>query len=340
MWAVMGCGETADEPPDLGPAPALIAAPIQKRAAAAEINPRLLRRFRPLRSYRPDPDDAPARAAIALGKQLFFDARLSRHGDTSCNTCHPLDHGGADGHATSLGDGGKVGRRNAPSVYNAAWHVAQFWDGRAADLEEQAKGPLLNPTEMAMLSPPEVTAVLRAIPGYAPAFAAAFPAQVVDFDHAIRAIAAFERTLSTPGRWDRYLAGDATALTPGELDGLKVFADVGCVQCHTGELVGGSMFQKVGLIEPWPNQQDQGRFEVTHLAADRMVFKVPSLRNVAITAPYFHDGSVDDLPTAVREMGEHQLGVDLSDAEIASIVQWLGSLTGEGMEPIAAPALP
>jgi len=193
---------------------------------------------------------------------------------------------------------------------------------------------------MAMLSPPEVTAVLRAIPGYAPAFAAAFPAQVVDFDHAIRAIAAFERTLSTPGRWDRYLAGDATALTPGELDGLKVFADVGCVQCHTGELVGGSMFQKVGLIEPWPNQQDQGRFEVTHLAADRMVFKVPSLRNVAITAPYFHDGSVDDLPTAVREMGEHQLGVDLSDAEIASIVQWLGSLTGEGMEPIAAPALP
>ena len=188
---------------------------------------------------------------------LFFDVRLSEHDDTSCNTCHPLDRAGVDCRVTSAGTMGRIGKRNAPTVYNAAWHVAQFWDGRAADVEEQAKGPLLNPDEMAMRSPRAVTNVLAGIAGYRAVFQRAFPGEPIDFDHAAVAIAAFERTLATPARWDRYLAGDAEALTADELEGLRVFSDVGCIQCHTGELVGGSMFQKVGTVEPWPNQTDQ-----------------------------------------------------------------------------------
>ncbi len=155
----------------------------------------------------------------------------------------------------------------------------------------------------------------------------------------LHTIGAFERTLRTPSRWDEYLDGNRNALTANELDGLKVFSDIGCIQCHTGELIGGSMFQKVGAQEPWPNQTDQGRFEITHQEADRMVFKVPSLRNVALTAPYFHDGSVGKLPDAVRMMSKHQLGIELTDAETASIVAWLGSLTGT-QPTIVKPTLP
>lgn len=257
----------------------------------------------------------------------------------SCHSCHQLERGGADASPTSIGVDGKKGTRNAPTVYNAAWHVAQFWDGRERDVEDQAAIPILDPDEMAMRSRAHVTAVLRSIPGYQARFAAAFGPGTVDFAHATRAIAAYERTLRTPARWDAYLGGDRTALTPAELEGLKVFSDIGCIQCHTGELLGGSMFKKVGIERPWPNQADPGRYRITHLDADRMVFKVPSLRNVTATAPYFHDGSVPDLATAVKMMARHQLGVELSDAEAASIVSWLGTLTGEPPSTVE-PVLP
>jgi len=335
---LVGCAKDSGKDPDLGP-------PASKSRAAAspaaELNPRLLRRFKPLRTNASTSEAQ--RSQIELGKMLFFDARLSRNRDVSCSSCHGLDAGGADGKPTSIGSRGVHGKRNAPTVYNAAWHLAQFWDGRTTKLEDQASGPLLDPSEMAMLSPSAVTAVLRSIPGYAEPFAKAFPGEApsVDFDHARRALAEFERTLLTPARWDRFLAGDTHALTATEIEGLKVFADVGCVQCHTGELVGASMFQRVGVNQPWPNQTDQGRFAITHNEADRMTFKVPSLRNVTLTAPYFHDGSAKTLDRAVRMMAHHQLGFDLDAHEVAAIVAWLGSLTGQPPRSMTErPALP
>ncbi len=329
----VGCRLAAgEEIPDLGPP----APPATVATSRAVLNPRLLRRFRPLGVR--SPGDA---AQIALGKLLFFDPRLSRNHDVACNTCHPLDHAGVDHRATSLGSDGRAGTRNAPTVFNAALQVAQFWDGRAADLEQQVALPLLAPDEMAMLDAASVAEALRRIPGYASAFATAFPGEREprDLPHVARAIAAFERTLTTPSRWDRYLAGDDRALTPAEVAGFRRFSDLGCVDCHTGELIGGSMFQKVGVVEPWPNQRDQGCYEVTLADRDRMVFKVPSLRNVARTAPYFHDGSVADLQTAIAQMARYQLGIEVSGAEVASIETWLEALDGETMR-VAPPTLP
>jgi cytochrome c peroxidase len=332
---LVACHQGAKESVDLGPPPE---ARIAGSRPGDPINPRLLRRFRPLATTAVATDPA-AIARVALGTQLFFDPRLSSGGETSCHTCHSFARGGADPRPTSIGSGGSIGRRNAPTVFNAAWHVAQFWDGREPDVEHQAARPILDPEEMAMRSQASVTDVLRSIPGYAPEFTAAFGAGTIDFDHATLAIAAFERTLRTPSRWDGYLDGDPHALTAPEQEGLKVFADVGCLECHTGELVGGSMLKRAGEIVPWPNQADQGRFEITHAEADRMVFKVPSLRNVTLTGPYFHDGSVASLPAAVTMMGKHQLGIELTGAEVTSIVAWLGSLTGT-QPVIHAPALP
>ncbi len=318
---------------DLGPAPATT----EVGNEVATINPRLLRRFKPLEVPPRDTDPAVV-ARVALGTRLFFDPRLSSAGDTSCHTCHSFERGGADPRPTSPGPRGG-GTRNAPTVYNAAWHVAQFWDGREPDVEHQAGDPILNPKEMGMRDPAEVTQVLRSIPGYRAEFIAAFGPASVDFAHATQAIAAFERTLHTPSRWDAYLRGDRGALTAPELEGLKVFSDVGCIECHTGELVGGSMFQRAGVAQPWPNQADQGRFEITHAAADHMVFKVPSLRNVTLTAPYFHDGSVPRLTDAVQMMGKYQLGIELSKNEVAAVVAWLGALAGEQAQ-LRAPSLP
>lgn len=294
----------------------------------------MLRRFRALHAPPVENSDQ-----VTLGKMLYFDPRLSRTLEISCNTCHPLDHHGVEDRATSIGSSGKPGKRNAPTVFNAATHIAQFWDGRAADLEGQALGPILDADEMAMVEPHRVSQRLQHIPGYVAAFGRAFPGEPINLDHVARAIAAFERTLVTPSRWDRFLTGDSNAISRSEREGLKRFTNLGCVQCHTGELVGGSMFQKVGVIEPWPNQADQGRYAITHLDADKMVFKVPSLRNVTQTAPYFHDGSVATLATAIQMMGRHQLGVELSPEEVTSIETWLAVLDGES-GPIAAPTLP
>jgi cytochrome c peroxidase len=326
-------------------APPLAAATkVNANAASPELNPRLLRRFAPARSQIDSPAGAASDAVVKLGRMLFFDKRLSKNGDLSCNSCHQLDKYGVDGLRTSTGNGGKKGKRNAPTVYHAAGFFQQFWDGRASDVEEQAKGPITNPNEMAMASGDAVVGVLKAIPGYVDAFKTAFPADAkpISYDNVGRAIGAFERLLTTKSRWDQYLGGDKSALTGEEKEGLKVFTNVGCMVCHTGEMLGGNSFQKLGSVEAWPNQNDQGRFEVTKSAMDKMMFKVPTLRNVAMTGPYFHDGSAATLEDAVRMMGKHQLGLDLTEQEVGSMVTWLKSLTGTlpASELIAEPELP
>jgi cytochrome c peroxidase len=289
-----------------------------------------------------NPANPSSPAKIKLGRMLYYDARLSKNQDVSCNTCHLLDHFGVDGLPTSKGHRGQFGPRNAPTVYNAALQFAQFWDGRAADVEEQAKGPVLNPVEMAMASQAEVLEVLRSIPGYAPLFKAAFPAEAtpITFDNMAKAIGAFERQLMTPSPFDDFLAGDDSALDPAQREGLSRFMSAGCITCHQGVDVGGSMFQKLGLVKPYPTK-DLGREAITGNESDRHVFKVPSLRNVTHTAPYFHDGSIARLEDVIHTMGEYQLGLTLNDAEIASIKSFLGSLAGRiDAQVIAPPALP
>jgi cytochrome c peroxidase len=274
---------------------------------------------------------------------LYYDTRLSLDSTESCNSCHLLGAYGVDNRQVSFGVKRQPGTRNAPSVFNAAGHLAQFWDGRAPDVEVQAKGPILNPVEMGMPNGDAVTARLKAVAEYRSAFAAAFPGESdpVTFDNVGRAIGAFERGLVTPSRWDAYLAGDTGALTPAEKKGLQTFVTLGCSACHRGTYVGGEMYQKAGVVEPWPEQDDSGRSDVTHRRSDRMVFKVPSLRNVERTAPYFHDGHVATLEEAVRWMGQYQLGRRLTDQQVTSVVTWLKSLTGTiPRDYIALPAFP
>ena len=291
----------------------------------------LLKFFAPLPETM-DRDGTPSTPEqIALGKKLFFDQRLSKDGTVSCNSCHGLDTYGVDGLPVSEGIGKQKGPRNAPTVYNAAGHFVQFWDGRAADVEEQAKGPILNPIEMGMESIDDVLAVLSSDPEYPKLFAAAFPdeAQPLSWDNLANAIGAFERQLVTPSRWDKYLQGEEDALTPLEKKGFQAFTDNACFGCHSGPYLGGQMYMKLGLVKPWPNQEDQGRFALTKAEGDKMVFKVPGLRNVAQTGPYFHDGSEDSLEEAVRLMALHQSGRTLSPEDTKAIVAFLGSLTGE-----------
>jgi cytochrome c peroxidase len=280
---------------------------------------------------------------VALGRMLYYEKRLSKGQDVSCNTCHMLDRYGVDGDPVSDGHKGQKGARNSPTVYNAAGHVAQFWDGRAATVEEQAKGPVLNPVEMAMPSEKKVIAVLKSMPDYVEAFKKAFPGEKdpVTFDNMAKAIAAFERKLITPARWDRFLAGDAAALTNEEKAGFNKFVELGCPACHSGTYLGGHMYQKLGAIRPWPNTSDLGRYQVTKEDGDRMMFKVPSLRNIANTGPYYHDGSVGSLEAAVKTMADFQLGRQLTAEETAEVVAFLKSLTGEiPAEFVKEPALP
>jgi cytochrome c peroxidase len=280
---------------------------------------------------------------ITLGRMLFFETRLSKNQDVSCNSCHKLDGFGVDGQPTSEGHKKQRGGRNSPTVYNAAAHFVQFWDGRAADVEAQAKGPILNPVEMAMPSESRVVEVLVSMPEYVKAFEEAFPGEKepVTYNNMATAIGAFERRLSTPSRFDKYMSGDKTALTEPEVAGLSLFLETGCTTCHVGSALGGTMYQKAGLVVPWPNTKDNGRFDVTKADADKLRFKVPSLRNIEKTAPYFHDGSVASLDEAVKMMAKHQLGKDLKAEEITSIVTFLKALTGDiPTEYIQAPKLP
>jgi cytochrome c peroxidase len=325
-------------------------------AGGPAINPQqLLDRIKPIMAALPkeavNPDNPSTPEKIELGHMLYFDKRLSKNQDIACVTCHDLEHYGIDireheglRDATSKGHRGQIGERNTPTVYNAALHFVQFWDGRAKDVEEQAKGPVLNPVEMAMKDEPSVLAVLRSIPGYEEKFAAAFPGEdpPITYDNVGRAVGAYERTLLTPARFDAFIAGDLDALKGQELRGLQLFLDVGCTQCHSGALLGGTQFQKLGTIKPWPDLHDVGRSKITASDADKFVFKVPSLRNVTQTAPYFHNGSEADLGNAVRMMAEHQTARGkLQDDEVLAIVAFLGSLEGEiPKDKIGAPALP
>lgn len=271
---------------------------------------------------------------VALGKRLFFEKALSADGSLSCASCHDISTGGDDGKPHSTGIGGKLGGVNAPTVLNSGGNFVQFWDGRAATLEDQAGGPIENPIEMGS-SLPEVVKKLSARPEYKSAFSALFP-DGVTADHLREAIAAFERTLSTPDApIDRFLKGDASALTPEQREGYELFKGAGCIACHQGANVGGNMFQRFGVMGNYfeerghVTQADYGRFNVTHDESDRFVFRVPSLRNVELTAPYFHDGTAETLDRAVRVMAKFQLGRQLTAEQVDRIVAFLKSLTGK-----------
>jgi cytochrome c peroxidase len=273
---------------------------------------------------------------VALGKKLYFDKRLSRNNMQSCNTCHNLDTYGVDNLPTSPGDNGKPGTRNSPTTLNAALHVAQFWDGREPDVEAQAGGPILNPAEMAMPSESAVVKRLKKIKEYNKMFAAAFPddANPISYDNLKKAIGAFERKLITPSRFDKYLAGDENALTAQEKEGLQTFVNTGCISCHIGNLLGGNMYQKFGVYgNYWDYTKsktiDNGKYDVTKNENDKYVFKVPSLRNVEKTWPYFHDGSVKDLKEAVVIMGKTQLNKDFTGKQVDDLVAFMKTLTGK-----------
>ncbi|MFO0757591.1 MAG: cytochrome-c peroxidase [Byssovorax sp.] len=328
-----GCNEEALAPKPKPVASAPSAAPAASSAAPAKVafDPEDLKSY-PVLPARFESDKNPiTEPKVTLGRMLFFEPRLSKNHDVSCNSCHDLTKFGVDGQRFSDGHKKQKGGRNAPTVYNAGNHVAQFWDGRAATIEDQAKGPILNPVEMAMPNEKKVIEVLKSIPGYPEAFKAAFPkdADPVTYDNLAKSIGAFERQLVTPSRFDKFRAGDEDALTQKEKEGFAKFIKLGCPTCHTGPAVGGTTFQKLGLVKPYPDQSDLGRFQVTKNESDKMYFRVPSLRNVAKTAPYFHNGSLETLPVVVRTMAHHQLGVELTDPEVDMIVAFLSSLTGE-----------
>lgn len=279
-------------------------------------------------------------ARVELGRKLFFDPRLSRSGFISCNSCHNLSLGGSDNLRTSVGHHWQKGPINSPTVLNSSMNVAQFWDGRARDLKDQAGGPISNPGEMASTHQLAVD-VLKSIPGYVTEFTAAFGTPGIDIDRVTTAIAAFEETLVTPAsRFDRWLDGDDAALTSQELRGYELFKNSGCVACHHGAAVGGTTFQKMGLVEAYRTDNAAiGRAGVTGNDADRFSFKVPTLRNVELTYPYFHDGAAQTLESAVRIMGRVQLGRQYSDQEVADIVAFLRTLTGRQPD-VGLPILP
>ena len=279
-------------------------------------------------------------AMVELGKKLFFDPRLSRSGFISCNSCHNLSMGGTDNIPTSIGHNWQRGPINAPTVLNSGMNVAQFWDGRAATLKAQAGGPIANPGEMAFTHELAVE-VLSTIPGYVAEFQQAFGTPAIDIDRVTTAIAAFEETLVTPNaRFDKWLRGDKRALSLEEERGYDLFKASGCTACHNGPAAGGASFRKMGVVEPYRTSSPaEGRVAVTGKDADRFNFKVPTLRNVELTYPYFHDGAADTLAESVEVMGRIQLGRRYTPAETASIVAFLKTLTGD-QPTFAIPQLP
>jgi cytochrome c peroxidase len=269
-------------------------------------------------------------AMVELGKKLYFDPRLSKSGFISCNSCHNLSMGGTDNLKTSIGDHWHQGPINSPTVLNSSMNLAQFWDGRAKDLKAQAGGPIANPGEMAFSHELAVD-VLNSIPAYKAEFKQVFGKDQANIDMVTDAIAAFEETLVTPNsRFDAWLKGDKEAISKTELAGYELFKDSGCTACHYGPAVGGSSFQKMGLVAEYDTKNKaQGVAGLTGLDADRMTFKVPTLRNVEMTYPYFHDGEAVTLEQAVDVMGRLQLGRTFTQPEIAEIVAFLKTLTGD-----------
>lgn len=279
-------------------------------------------------------------AAVELGKKLFFDPRLSKSGFISCNSCHNLSMGGTDNLKTSIGHNWQQGPINSPTVLNSRLNLAQFWDGRAADLKAQAGGPIANPGEMAFTHELAIE-TLKSIPGYVDEFKQVFRTDKLTIDEVTTAIAAFEETLVTPNsRFDQWLDGDKKALTKDELAGYQLFKDSGCVACHNGPNLGGNSFQKMGVVQIYKTASTaEGRKGVTGKDADRLSFKVPTLRNIELTYPYFHDGAAETMTQAVDLMGRLQLGREFSKDENAKIVAFLKTLTGQQPQ-IALPIMP
>ncbi|MBN8556688.1 MAG: cytochrome-c peroxidase [Proteobacteria bacterium] len=279
-------------------------------------------------------------AKVELGKKLWFDPRLSRSGFISCNSCHNLSMGGSDNVAASVGDRWQKGGINSPTVLNSVLNIAQFWDGRAKDLAEQAGGPIENPIEMNSTHDIAV-ATLRSIPGYVKDFKSVYKVDAIDIKQVTDALAAFEATLVTPNaRFDKWLKGDKSAITDVELKGYQLFKSSGCVACHNGPAVGGNMFQKMGVVAEYKtNHPAEGRSAVTGNEIDRFNFKVPTLRNVELTYPYFHDGAAKTLTEAVDIMGRLQLGRVYTQEENAQIVAFLKTLTGDQPQ-LTMPILP
>jgi cytochrome c peroxidase len=272
---------------------------------------------------------------VKLGRKLFHDSRLSGNDTISCASCHVLSAGGVDNRVHSIGINGAEGGINAPTVFNSAFNFVQFWDGRAATLEDQIEGPLNNPIEMGT-SWPQVLPKLTKDPDYPAEFSRIYADKEISPANIKDAIADFERSLLTPNsRFDKYLRGDKTALSSNEMHGYSLFQSYGCVSCHQGINLGGNMFERMGLMSDYfgdrghPTDADNGRYNVTKNEADRHFFRVPSLRNVGLTAPYFHDGSAATLPEAVRFMAKYQLGRKIEDDDLNDIVSFLFSLTGE-----------
>lgn len=332
-----------EKKPESTPTPAAStptpAAPAASAPPAEAIDESILAAFKPALPASFESKDNPSTDdKVLLGRTLYFDTRLSAAGDLSCNSCHKLDKFGVDGEKTSPGHKGQRGKRNSPTVFNAAGHFVQFWDGRAKDVEEQAKGPVLNPVEMAMKDDKAVVAEINKSKWYKDQFKKAFPddKDPVTFDNMGKAIGAFERKLVTPSKWDKFLGGDKDALTKEEKVGFNTFVKSGCTACHSGTLLGGAMYQKLGVVQPWKGEGDVGRAEVTKKDEDKLMFKVPSLRNIEKTAPYYHDGSIATLEEAVTNMAKIQLGKELTKEEVASIVTFLKTLTGEPPKDLVA----
>ena len=271
---------------------------------------------------------------VLLGRSLYHDTALSGDGTIACVTCHALDHGGAEPRKTSAGIGGQIGPINSPTVLNSGYSFVQFWDGRAKDLQEQAAGPVANPIEMGATWE-NVVKRLKKNKEYAATFAKLYEDGVTQ-DNVTDAIAEYEKSLITPSRFDKFLLGDQSAISEAEKRGYETFKEAGCTACHTGIIAGGTMFQKMGLVKDYfadrgtpITEADLGRFNVTQQPADKHFFKVPTLRNIELTSPYLHDGSRETLEETVKIMGTYQLGKELSDAQVNSIVTFLKSLTGD-----------
>jgi cytochrome c peroxidase len=310
--------------------------PVSTNKEWAELKSQASNYFAVLPQQANNPENSVTPEKVELGQVLYFDKRLSKDQNQSCNTCHDLNNYGADGKVVSDGDDGvSKGTRNSPTVFNAALHFAQFWDGRAKDVEEQAGMPITNPVEMNIPSEEFLVERLKKVPFYKEMFAKAYPndKDPITYKNISKAIAAFERKLITPSRFDKYLAGDESALTNAEKEGLNTFITSGCITCHTGPLVGGQMMQKFPIMGKYEDylsgKVDMGKYEETKNDMDKFMWKVPSLRNVTKTAPYLHDGSKSDLKEVIQIMGKAELAREISDADAQKIITFLGSLEGD-----------
>lgn len=331
ILCLLGCPGTEPEAtPEPTPDPAPLAAPKHVVLFGAV----------PEEAYGESP---PSEPLIDLGRMLYFDERLSGSGEVSCNSCHDLSRYGTTGAATSGEPGEQGAARNAPSTYNAILQFKQYWDGRVEDLEAQARAALLSPAELGMASESDVIKAIKAVEGYRPAFEAAFPDQrdPVTVRNVARALVAFQGGLTTPGsKLDRYLSGESGVLSEEEIEGFDRFVSTGCVSCHSGALIGGAMFQRLGSVYPYETE-DEGRAGQSGADVEKRIFKVPSLRNVTKTGPWLHDGSLDSLEEVVGRMAHHQLGRELSPDEIASIILFLETAVGyPSSDYIEAPTLP